>query len=173
MGLATVYGIVNQIGGAVEIDSTPGRGTAVRVALPVATATRPAEPEVEPVDAPRGDGNAILVVDNERAVRTIVCRMLRKHGYATFDAPSGADAERMLENGAGEVDLLLTDVLMPGISGHELVERVRRSKPSLKAIYMSGYGGSSSPLDLRNGDEVLEKPFTAAQLVRAVGRVLA
>jgi two-component system cell cycle sensor histidine kinase/response regulator CckA len=177
LGLATVYGIVNQIGGAVEIDSAPGRGTAVRVALPVATTARPAVPEAEPVDGPSGAGNAILVVDNERAVRAIVCRMLRKHGYATYDAASGADAERMLENGAGEVDLLLTDVLMPGISGHELVERARRSKPSLKAIYMSGYSGGSSPLDLRNGDdngdEVLEKPFTAAQLVRAVGRVLA
>ncbi len=175
LGLATVYGLVTRAGGSVEIESAPKEGTEVRVYLPVTDEVEVERIERAPSGEAAGEGRTVLVVDNERAVRTIVCHMLERHGYRTRSAASGADAEEVLGNGGAEVDLLLTDVLMPGISGRELVERVRSHRPDLRAIYMSGYSGDGAPFlgPWGDGGAVLEKPFTAAQLIRAVGEALA
>jgi PAS domain S-box-containing protein len=175
LGLATVYGIVGQAGGTVEIDSAPGRGTTVSVYLP---ATGTAKPPSRMAQVPAGTqraGRTVLVVDNERAVRVIVAHMLEKHDYRVCKAADAAAAERILDDEGAKVDLLLTDVLMPGVSGRELVERIRARRPGLAAIYMSGYSGdAASPLGPWNdGVSVLEKPFTSAQLIQAVDEALA
>ncbi len=174
LGLATVYGIVNQAGGSVEIESEPGQGTTVRVFLPVAESHGQAVPKQRATGGPPGDGRTILVVDNEEAVRTIVCHVLERNGYRTRSAAGGAAAEEILASSNGDVDLLLTDVLMPAMSGRELVERVRTERPSLKVVYMSGYSGdAASPLGPWDDDAaLLEKPFTGAQLIRTVHETL-
>lgn len=174
LGLATVYGIVNQAGGLVEIESEPRQGTTVRVFLPVAEGHEQAGPERGSAGAPPGDGKTILVVDNEEAVRTIVCHVLERNGYRTRSASGGVGAEEVLASSNGDVDLLLTDVLMPTMSGRELVERVRAERPDLKVVYMSGYSGdATSPLGPWDDAAVLlEKPFTGAQLIRTVHEVL-
>ncbi len=174
LGLATVYGIVNQAGGLVDIASEPGQGTTVSVYLPIAESAEVASPKPEDPAAPAGAGRTILVVDNEEAVRTIVCHMLERHGYATHRAAGGAVAEEILAATNGDIDLLLTDVLMPTMSGRELVERAREGRPDLKVVYMSGYSGdAASPLGPWDDDAVLlEKPFTGAQLIRTVHETL-
>jgi two-component system, cell cycle sensor histidine kinase and response regulator CckA len=174
LGLATVYGIVSQAGGSVEIESELGRGTTVRVYLPVAPefdSVKSALPE-QPLAA--GEDRTVLVVDNEEAVGTIVSHMLRKHGYRVQTASSGTEAESILTAEDRDVDLLLTDLLMPGMSGRELVGRLRALRPDLPAIYMSGYGDDATPLDPpQEGIRMLQKPFTGKQLLRAVGDALA
>lgn len=175
LGLATVYGVVSQAGGKVEIESRPGRGTLVSVYLPIAAeGDAEANPKPMPSPAISGDGRTVLVVDNEEAVRTIVCHMLQRRGYRTLDAGSGPDAEAVF---AGEkaVDLLLTDVVMPGMSGTELVERLRSRHPDLRAIYMSGFAAGAGPggLPREDGAIVLEKPFTTARLLAAASEALA
>jgi signal transduction histidine kinase/CheY-like chemotaxis protein len=173
LGLATVYGIVSQAGGQIEIESEPGEGTAVTVYLPVLAAGE-AEPQPGRVLPLPGEGQTVLVVDNEEAVRTIVCRMLERHGYRTVAANGGTEAEAIL-SGEEEIDLLLTDIVMPGTSGWELVGRLHASNPGLRALYMSGYvaGADSIGRPLGEGAIVLEKPFTGTQLIAAVGELLA
>ena len=176
LGLATVYGIVSQAGGQVEIESEPGKGTVVNVYLPVATVEekdpqpRPSTPVPTPAPA---RGQTVLVVDNEEAVRTVICLMLEKRGYRTVHAAGGEEAESIVVGGK-EIDLLLTDLVMPGMSGWELGGRLRSLNPNLRAIYMSGFAdGGSSEQSLDAGTNFLEKPFTSAQLIAAVGEVLA
>ena len=174
LGLATVYGIVTRAGGHVEIESEPGRGTAVRVYLPVATKLDPAEPPMPEAEPAAGQGRTVLVVDNEEAVGTIVSHMLRKQGYRAQAASSGSEAEAILTAEDSDVDLLLTDLTMPGMSGRELVGRLRSLRPDLPAIYMSGYGDEAAPLGPQEEDvRMLQKPFTGKQLLRAVGEALA
>jgi DNA-binding NtrC family response regulator len=147
----------------------------VNVYLPVST--RAEKVRAAPRPAPRvdGQGRTILVVDNEEAVRTIVGHMLRKRGYRIREAAGGDDAEAIVAEGEAAVDLLLTDMLMPGMTGKELAKRVRAKRPGLPAIYMSGYAGhDASPLGLWDEDvPILQKPFTADQLLRAIGDALA
>jgi two-component system, cell cycle sensor histidine kinase and response regulator CckA len=174
LGLATVYGIAGRVGGRVEIASEPGSGTTVSVYLPVsAESVEAGPPPREAVESPAGS-RSILVVDNEDAVRTIVSRTLARHGYRVQTAGSGSEAEAVMAGPGEEVDLLLTDVLMPRMSGPELVERVRAGCPALRVIYMSGYpGDEASPLGpWGDGVTVLQKPFTGTQLVQAVGEAL-
>jgi len=175
LGLATVYGIATRVGGRVEIESEPGRGTTVRVRLPAATETVTAKPPPRRRPLLPAESRSVLVVDNEAAVRTIVSRMVARHGYRVQTAGSGPEAEAVLEASGTTVDLLLTDVLMPGMSGRELVGRLRTQCPSLRAIYMSGYtGDEASPLGPWNdGVTILQKPFTGDQLLHAIGDALA
>jgi two-component system, cell cycle sensor histidine kinase and response regulator CckA len=172
LGLATVYGIVSHAGGQVDIQSEPGKGTVVTICLPTLAAGEETPRLGQAVGAP-ARGEKVLVVDDEEAVRTIVCRMLDRHGYRTVAAADGAEAEAVLIE-EGDVDLLLTDVVMPGMSGWELVGRLHSRNPGLRAIYMSANiaAGSSTGRALGEGAIVLEKPFTGTQLVAAVGELL-
>jgi two-component system, cell cycle sensor histidine kinase and response regulator CckA len=177
LGLATVYGIAAKAGGQVNIETEPGRGATVSVCLPVSK-ERPGEVEPppslsSPAPAP-GQGRIVLVVDNEEAVQTVVCHMLRRHGYRTLAASSGVEAEAILSRDGTTVDLLLTDVLMPGMSGRELASRWGAGA-GLPTVYMSGYAGDdASPLGpWEDGATILQKPFTAPQLLRTVGEVVA
>jgi two-component system cell cycle sensor histidine kinase/response regulator CckA len=175
LGLATVYGIVNQAGGQVEIESEPQVGTTLKVYLPtVEIEEEPAE-KSEPSPPSPGEERTVLVVENEKAVRVIVCNMLEKHGYKVRTAASGIEAEQLMEVDGQDIDLVLTDVVMPNMSGRELVKRLRALRPEVGVIYMSGYAAdSNSPLGTRwgSGAAVLEKPFTEAQLLRAVAEKL-
>jgi two-component system cell cycle sensor histidine kinase/response regulator CckA len=167
LGLATVYGIVTRTGGTVEIHSTPGEGTTIEVLLPATDAQAPAEP------APDGDrdsashGETILVVEDEAAVRRLTCRILKREGYTVLEAPDGARAIDTWDAHPGEIDLLLTDVVMPGMSGKELAERL-----GIEPVFMSGY---TDDVILRHGMEglrLVQKPFDAQTLLGAVRSAL-
>jgi two-component system, cell cycle sensor histidine kinase and response regulator CckA len=174
LGLAAVYGIAGRAGGHVEIESGPGSGTAVTVYLPVAEQAPEADDEQPSLGAPpAGDDRTVLVVDNDEAVRRIVAHMLAKRGYRVRSAPAAAEAQELLADPGSDVDLLLTDVLMPEVSGYELVTRLREQGVELPTIYMSGFGHDS--MSLLAADEqgaVLQKPFRAEELLRAVGDAL-
>lgn len=175
LGLAAVYGIVGRAGGHVEIESEPGKGTEITIYLPVAEEEqgKGEEPERPRAAPAAGEGKTVLVVDNEEAVQRVVSHMLVKRGYRTYSATSAAEAEALLDDPGNRVDLLLTDVLMPEVSGRELVARLRKRGVEVPMIFMSGYGQDPSPLG--PWDEratVLQKPFKADELLRAVGEAL-
>jgi PAS domain S-box-containing protein len=168
LGLATVYGIVTQAEGTVEIHSSPGEGTTVEVLLPATTAAAAGEAAPAPVDESKGRGETILVVEDEDAVRRLVCRILRREGYSVLQASDGAGALEEWAEHSGEIDLVLTDVVMPGMSGRELAERLE-----VEPVFMSGY---TDDVMLRHGVEgvrLVQKPFDAPTLVAAVRGALA
>ena len=167
LGLATVYGIVTQAHGTIEIDSSPGSGTTIVVLLPATDASVPDEPE--PRDAAEGaaNGETILVVEDEAAVRKLTCRILRRAGYEVLEASDGELALDTWDKHAGEIDLLVTDVVMPGMSGKELAEQL-----GTEPVFMSGY---TDDVTLRHGVEgprLVQKPFDAQTLLGAVRSAL-
>ncbi|HXG69454.1 MAG TPA: PAS domain S-box protein, partial [Gemmatimonadaceae bacterium] len=175
LGLATVYGIVKQTGGTVSVTSTPGAGATFEVYLPCAQgdpqALLPAAPD-------RGGtirGNeTILLVEDEDGVRLLTRRILEQSGYRVFDANDADHAEAVFAKHAKVIDLLLTDVVMPGISGPKLFARLQEQQPGLKVLYMSGYtqGAIVEQGPLGPGIELLQKPFTAAALNERVREVI-
>ena len=176
LGLSTVYGIVKQSGGNIWVYSEPGRGTTFKVYFPQvheAAVTRPAEETVDRLE-PAGGGETLLLVEDEAAVRQLVFRVLAGHGYTVLVADSGDEALRLLESRGEPIALLLTDVILPGMSGRELADRLRGRLPGLKVLYMSGYTQNAIVHDGRLDADVafLEKPFTPEDLVRRVREVL-
>ena len=172
LGLATVYGIVSQAGGEVSIASSPGLGTTVTVLLPsspgeVSTGT------ASPV-ATAGRGETLLVVEDEAALRDVAGRILSGAGYRVLAAECGAAALDLARRHDGPIDLLLSDVVMPGMLGKELAERLTGARPATRVLYMSGYAQPvlHSQGTLEPGVALLEKPFTADDLLAAVRRRL-
>ncbi|MEX0893167.1 MAG: ATP-binding protein, partial [Gemmatimonadota bacterium] len=166
LGLSTVYGIVKQSGGYIWVDSAPGRGTTVRVVLPRVEGTA-AEPKAASPPARKG-AETILLAEDDDAVRALGRRILGRWGYTVLEAANGQEALERL--GGSQVDLLITDLIMPHMGGRELVERVRRSHPGLPVLVMSGYADDRelrAELE-RSGDVFLGKPFTPDALARAV-----
>jgi two-component system cell cycle sensor histidine kinase/response regulator CckA len=169
LGLATVYGIVKQAGGQVRVESEPGRGALFEVLLPRSTrvAARLA-PVVAPPDPPRGRGTILLVEDDD-SVRDFVGFVLRQQGYDVLDAEHGSRALELAHAHEGEIDLLLSDVVMPYMSGFEVAEALRRSRPTLRVLHISGYPG-----DGMTGDAAfLAKPFSRETLLERVGQLIA
>ena len=160
LGLATVYGIVTQAGGHLTLESEPGRGTVVTVSLPAA-----AEPARATTPHDVG-GETILVVEDEDGVRDVARRILSRDGYSVLAARNGADALGAAESHEAEIDLLLTDVVMPEMSGAQLADRMERVQPELKVLYTSGYTSDARVLEgVLEGDvPFLQKPFSADQL---------
>jgi PAS domain S-box-containing protein len=173
LGLATVYGIVTQAGGDVHIYSQPGNGTSVSVLLPATDEVVTASDSVAPSER-RGGGEAILVVEDEDAIREVARRILSRNGYEVIIAESGAKAVEFAGTHVGKLDLLLTDVVMPQMLGKEVADRVSASRPSIKVLYMSGYArpvlADTGTLD--PGVSLVEKPFSEAALLTAVRHVL-
>ena len=173
LGLPSAYGIVTQSGGHVEIDSAPDRGTTVRVLLPrVRAAAAPADDLVEDAARRPADGATILLVEDHEAVRQTTVRMLERLGYTTLEAHDGEDALARARAHDGGIDLLLTDVVMPGLDGPGLADALAEHRPGLPVLYVSGYtdhrvmGGGDGATDF------LAKPFTATDLAAAVRSLL-
>jgi two-component system cell cycle sensor histidine kinase/response regulator CckA len=178
LGLSTVYGIVKQTDGFVFVDSALGRGTRFSIYLPqfaetAAGAALADDPEAKETRDLTGMGT-ILLVEDEEAVRLFSARVLRNKGYDVLEASSGESALEVLKDHLESVDLLVTDVVMPRLDGPSLVRRVRRDRPDLKVIFISGYTEDAFRKRLGEdaGIEFLPKPFSLKQLAAKVKEVL-
>ncbi|MBN9519923.1 PAS domain-containing protein [bacterium] len=175
LGLATVYGIVCQAGGQIEVESAPGAGTTFRIGLPWSDLPpRPSSPGVvrvaaEPHD---GGGRSVLLVEDEDALRRLARNTLEMNGYAVADAPDGEAALDLLGPHT-PLDVVVTDMVMPGMDGRELAGRVRALRPGVGVVLTSGYVPDAERLEGIPGSVFLAKPYTPAELVRAVARAVA
>ncbi len=176
LGLATVYGVVQQHRGWIEVYSVPGEGTNFRVFLPVCSRRDPsAVASLAPPSAASGGQETILVVEDETSLRRLVVKCLSRQGYRLLEAASGVEALDVWGKHRHEIDLVLTDMVMPeGMNGKELVERLVADKPSLKAIYSSGYSldVTGGDLTLEEGENFLPKPYDPATLAKTVRKRL-
>ncbi len=170
LGLATTYGFVRQAGGIVTVESLPGKGSVFTLYLPIADAE---SKEDDGPLAPRG--GAILVVDDEQTVRDFATLALEELGYEVHCAGGADEALATLAKAKGQIDVLLTDVMMPGLSGPELAGQVAQRHPDVTVIYMSGYENRRLAKErmVAKGETCLFKPFTQEMLDRAVRRALA
>ena len=169
LGLSTVYGIATQNGGAIGVETAPGHGTTFTLYLP--RTEDELAPEVEPAETePEGQSETILLVEDERSVRTLIRRLLEVEGYIVITADSAEDALLVADREAG-IDLVLTDMVMPGMNGRQLIEQLERSRPGMKVVYTSGYFDDRATAT--NGAPFLQKPYTHQALARTVREALA
>jgi two-component system, cell cycle sensor histidine kinase and response regulator CckA len=171
LGLATVFGIISQHKGWIEVNSKVGQGTSFIIYLPARPATESERSDQATVASLRGQGETILVVEDEIAVRELICYTLQRAGYKVMVAGSGAEVSRFSREQLKTVDLLVTDLVMPdGVNGRELVESLRRDFPQLRIIYCSGYSPeiAGGRLALEHGTSFIQKPFTLRGLLNAV-----
>jgi CheY-like chemotaxis protein len=173
LGLATVHGIVRQSGGHIFAYSEPGRGTAFKIYFPPAEGSVVAAPPVADEDTPRGN-ETILVVEDEAVLREITRECLEGAGYTVLEAGHGAAAIQLSEEYEGAIPLLITDVVMPGLTGSELAQRLTAERTEMKVLFISGYTDDAVILRgvLSKEMPFLQKPFTIAQLARKVREVL-
>jgi hypothetical protein len=175
LGLATAYGIVQQAKGTISIRSVVGQGTTVRVEIPaevgVVAATAKLRvatvPDVAPTKA------MVFVVEDEAVVRQAVVRILTDRGYAVLQAPGPTSAIEIAGQWSGPIELLVTDIVMSGMSGDELARELRKGRPKLRIVYMTGYSGEIDAAALRVDGPVVQKPFTRDSLLAAVEETLA
>jgi len=173
LGLASVVGIVGQFGGAIQLDSETGRGTTFDLYFP-----RTEEPAVDPgariLSRRKGGTETVLVVEDDPQVRRVTAQALRSAGYRVLVARDGQEALETSARENGRMELLVTDLIMPGTNGRELSDELRRKRPELRVLFMSGYSRDiiSKAGVIDTGMEFLQKPFTADQLTDRVRRVL-
>jgi CheY-like chemotaxis protein len=174
LGLSTVYGIVKQSGGYIWVYSEPGKGSTFKVYIP-RTEERVEDPRkaVPLVEDLRGE-KTVLVVEDEESILKLSCAVLGGYGYAVLAARGGEDALRIAGKHEGEISLLLTDVVMPGMGGREFYERILQQRPKIKVLYMSGYTDNAIVRRgvLDPGTPFLQKPFSPISLARKVKDVL-
>ena len=175
LGLATVYGIVRQSGGYIWVYSEPGRGTTFKIYLPSAEHKIGLKPQVAvEAELPKGDGTTILLVEDDDTMRALTRKLLEEHGYAVIEAHGGEAALEQARQHPVRLDLMLTDVVMRGMSGPELGLQLSQSHPDVKIVYMSGYTGEliSQRETVQPGIALLEKPFTRNALLKALDAAL-
>ncbi len=175
LGLSTVYGIIKQHGGYVKVESDIRRGTTFRIYIPRVTETPEAAAPSSPSAGPnRGAGETILLVEDNEVVRNMTCRLLRDWGYTVLAAGTVEQADDIIDATVGPIHLLLTDVIMPTMNGHELYEHLRTRRPGLKVIFMSGYASDViAPHGVMDeGVQFIQKPFSSAALFQKVRLVL-
>jgi len=174
LGLATVLGIVEQSGGAIRCESEPDRGTVFTIFLPaVAEAAPTPAPSAGGMDkAPRGS-EVILLVEDEEMVRGLARMILETSGYVVLEASNGREGLTMCETNEGPIDLLLSDVVMPELSGRELAEQAVKLRPGMKVLFMSGYTQDVILKEgVQKGTAFLQKPFTPVELAQKVRETL-
>ncbi|MEJ0046204.1 MAG: CHASE3 domain-containing protein [Rhodospirillales bacterium] len=184
LGLPMVFGFVKQSGGHIKIYSEPGEGTTVRIYLPraIGATAQGAKRTAPPVELPRGTSvelprgtSTVLVVEDEPAVREIAVTILTDLGYRVLEAADGAEGLRVFEANAAEIDLVLTDVVLPGgVKGREMADRIKAMRPEVRLLFMSGYTENSIVHHgrLDDGVQLIGKPFTREQLARKVAETL-
>jgi CheY-like chemotaxis protein len=174
LGLSTVYGIVKQSGGYIWVYSELGCGTTFKVYLPQVEAAATVDlPAPAPQAAPRGS-ETVLVVEDEPALRAVARRVLQRQGYAVLEAADGDAALALVATHQGPLDLLVTDVVMPGLSGRDLADRLTAARPDLRVLFVSGYSGEAlAHHGILDPDlAYLEKPFNPDALAMKVREVL-
>jgi PAS domain S-box-containing protein len=174
LGLATVYGIVHQAGGAIRVESRPGAGSTFTVFLP-ATDERTARIVVPAAAAaPRGLGETVVLAEDEDALRVLIARVLAGSGYRVISGRNGAEALEAVRASGGRVDVLLTDVVMPRMNGADLAARLSTEQPGVKVLFMTGHTEDGTLLDrFEAGEtEIIQKPFTSEALLGHLRRLL-
>jgi CheY-like chemotaxis protein len=173
LGLSTVYGIVAQSGGFIDLETAPGQGTTYRIHLPQTPAPAAGEVAAEAQAGPSVAGATVLLVEDEEVVRSIVAELLEEQGYTVLEAANAEEA-LVLARGADELDLLLSDVVMPGMNGVDLAIRLRAEGLVSRIVFMSGHAGSAfdqaDRLDVPYG--FLQKPFSRPELLAELGEAL-
>jgi CheY-like chemotaxis protein len=174
LGLSTVYGIVKQHAGHVYVDSELGEGSTFRIYFPRSLESPSGDESAEPSPLVPSGTETILLVEDDQDLRSYVAMVLRERGYEVVQAASGEEALRIVEGYDGVIHLLLTDVIMPGISGRILAEKLTAVHPGLKVLFMSGYPNDSLAHHgvLRAGIALLQKPFTGVKVLEKLRELL-
>ncbi len=173
LGLPSVYGIIRQSGGFVWVYSEPGRGTTFKIYLPKSNTIAPISRQ-SPLQNRRVGPETILLVEDDLEVRQVAMRILKQNGYRVLEAGNGADALRICEDEGDDVDLIVTDIVMPEMGGSELAKKVRELKPEARILFTSGYteGAVMRQSLLHAGEAFIEKPFTPGSLMKKAREVL-
>lgn len=174
LGLSTVYGIVSQSNGRILVDSEAGRGTTFKIFLPRVYKSPDANGDVRREDKKYAGSETVLVVEDEENVRGLVSRILSMNGYRVLEARNGGDALERIRMLDGVLHMVVTDMIMPGMSGSDLIDRIRRDYPQVRVIFISGYTDSSirDYIDRDSGVSFLQKPFTTDALASMVREML-
>jgi signal transduction histidine kinase len=174
LGLATVYGVIKQSGGHIEVSSAIGKGTTFKIYLPQTGQSAESISTGEPLRTPIEGSESILLVEDEDALRSLVRESLRKNGYRVLEARNGGEALLICEQHNGPIHLMVSDVVMPYMSGRQLADRLVRLRPAMKTLLMSGYTDEAiaPPKDAGGADGFLQKPFTMDVLLRRVRALL-
>ncbi|MFH0878263.1 MAG: ATP-binding protein, partial [Lentisphaerota bacterium] len=173
LGLSTVYGIVKQLGGSIRVQSAPGKGSHFEIYLRVATAKEIWTRRDEPVQNLKGS-ETILVVEDEDAVRGLIVRILKALGYQTLEAAHGGEGLTICQTYQKPIDLIISDLIMPHVSGKQFIEEVRKTRKDIKVLFVSGY----SNVDTVNGETLgvdtplIQKPFTKESLAARIREIL-
>ncbi len=175
LGLATVYGIVRQSGGHIQVGSRPGEGSTLHgLSAARRSAAPPARGALAAAAPVSGGSETVLVAEDEEAVRHLVCRVLRAKGYRVLEARHAEAALALAATAAEPIDLLVSDLVMPGLGGRALADRLLTARPGLRVLFITGYAAEAVERQgrLPAGHGLLEKPFTADQLAHKVRETL-
>jgi CheY-like chemotaxis protein len=176
LGLTSVHRIVNDLGGCMNITSQVGRGTSVKILMPLSSEARSPLERIPTSAVPERATTAarILLVEDDDDVRPLLARALRRLGHEVIVAAGGSEALALAGQSHEPIDLVLTDVLMPGLSGAQVVEQLRASRPQLKVLYMSGYASDElARRGINDSTIYLQKPFQVGELAERIATMLA
>jgi two-component system, cell cycle sensor histidine kinase and response regulator CckA len=173
LGLATVYGIVKQSNGYIDVESVVGRGTSFRIYFPAVEKEAARQESGNDKSSPTFSNETVLVVEDAPALRDLICEVLQKFGCSVLSARNAQDALQLAKERQSAIDLLLTDVIMPGMDGPTLAKEIHVSHPETKILYMTGYSGTFIRTDMLKADvSLIRKPFTPSELGRKIRKML-